>query len=183
MNDQSNSSESSVETIFNKVCSADEALELSLNSDVVLFNRGCISGEKIWNDFYEDVRAGTPSSVLCANYYVLDRDHVSEELYRQEKDNYPKLWFIYLEYDGNKFYVKERECTSAYPEYSDSFQYLLHFRGEAPPSALFTEYDNYVLVDDPNLTWSEIQLSMVSSHVGSAKKHYTVYWGYIGWKN
>ena len=63
------------------------------------------------------------------------------------------------------------------------FKYLLHFTGDAPSStALFSSYDDYVLVDDPTATWEGIIAGLASSQFGAGYKHCTVYRNYLGWK-
>ena len=139
--------------LFETVCSADEALSLARDADAVIFEtQGCTSGNEIWEAFYQEVLRKQPATVLCAHYYVLDRAHMSEELYESEKDQYPKLFFYLLAYDGKEFSVKIRESTLKALDYEAVFPYLLHFTGDAPPTARFSSYDYYVLVDDPSVT-------------------------------
>ena len=92
--------------------------------------------------------------------------------------------FLYLvEYDGTEYSVKVRESTVEAVDYQESFKYLLHFTGDAPSStALYSSYDNYVLVDDPTATWEGIWAGLVSSQLGAGYKHFTVYSNYLGWK-
>lgn len=165
-----------VESLFQTVRSADEALELAGKADAVVFEElRCTSGKEVWDAFYQTVSDGAPASVLCAKYYVLDKDRMSEELYEEEKDKYPKLFFYLVAYDGKEFSVKVRESTEEALDYQETFQYLLHFTGEAPSSAAFSAYDNYVLADDPSATWEGILEGMVSSQFGAGYKHCTVY--------
>ena len=111
--DTSAEDKAKMEELFSKVCSADEALRLSKESDVVVMeDLKCTSGKAVWDDFYESVSAGKSASVLCANYYTIDKEHMTEELYEQEKDNYPCLYFTLLEYDGNVFTTKCRDSKS-----------------------------------------------------------------------
>ncbi len=177
------SAHQSIEEIFQKVCSADEALELARNSDAVVFEtQGCTSGKNVWDTFYEAVNSKSPASVLCAHYYVLDKEHVSEELYEEEKDQYPKLFFYLLSYDGKEFSVKTRESTVEALDSQDTFPYLRHFTGEAPSTARFDSYDLYVLTEHPTVTWEEIEAGLISSQAGAGYKHCTVYRDYLGWK-
>ena len=128
MPDNSNSEGKDIKTVFETICSADEALELSRKTNTVVFEQqGCTSGNDVWDSFYQTVTGGSPATVLCAHYYVLDKEHMSEELYEQEKDQYPKLFFYLLEYDGKEYSVKVRESTVEALDYQETFQYLLHF--------------------------------------------------------
>lgn len=164
------------ESLFQTICSADEALELARKTDAVVFEgMRCTSGQEVWDAFYQTVSDGSPDSVLCAYYYVLDKEHMSEKLYEEEKDKYPQLFFYLVEYDGKQYSVKTRESTVKALDYQETFRYLLHFTGEAPASAAFSTYDNYVLVDDPSATWEGIMEGMFSSQSGAGYKHCTVY--------
>jgi len=164
------------ESLFSKVCSADEALAEAKNSDTVVIEfHGCSHGKKVWKNFVEKANSGTPASVLCAHYYELDKAHVSNELYQQEKDNYPVLYFYLLEYDGKEFTVSIRDSKSAENESKETYKYLLHMTGEAPETATVREYDRYVLADDDSLTWEEIERNMVSSILQEPIRHCSVY--------
>ncbi|MBR6351688.1 MAG: hypothetical protein IKR93_05140 [Firmicutes bacterium] len=177
-------SDQDFESIFNTVCSADDALVLARESGLPVFERqGCTSGNEVWDSFFQTVSNGTPASVLCVHYYILDKEHMSAELYAEEKDKYPKLFFYLVEYDGTKYSVKVRESTVETLDYEETFKYLLHFTGDAPSStALYSSYDDYILVDDPSATWEGIWAGMVSSQLGAGYKHCTVYRNYLGWK-
>ena len=170
----------SADGLFDTVCSADDALEKSKAADVVVFEDGRLtSGGEVWDSFYNDANDKKSASVLLAHYYTLDKEHVSAELYEEEKDNYPKLFFYSLEYDGEVFNVTTRESTADETEYRETFKYLLHFTGKAPSTALFSNYDNYVLVDDPEATWEGIEAGLFSSQSDAGYKHCTVYNNYI----
>ena len=165
-----------MEELFTKVCTADEALKLSKESDVVVIeDLCCTSGKAVWDDFYKSVSAGKPASVLCAHYYTLDKDHMSEELYEQEKDDYPCLYFTLLEYDGNVFSTKVRLSSSQKNEREDTYKYIQHFTGNAPSTALYSTYDYYVLLDEKAETWEEIEAGLFSSQYGANRKHDTIY--------
>lgn len=171
-----------IETVFHTVCSADEALELSRKTNAVVFERqGCTSGSDVWDSFYQAAMRKTPAAVLCAHYYTLDKEQMSEALYEEEKDRYPQLFFYLVEYDGKEYAVKTRESDSEALDTQDTFRYLLHFTGDAPSSALYASYDNYVLVDDPAATWDGILAGLASSQSGAGYKHCTVYRNYLGW--
>ena len=91
---------------------AEEALRRSKETGaVVIEGLECTAGENVWSDFYKTVSKGEPASILVARYYTLDPARVSAELYEQEKDEYPKLFFYYLSYDGERYTVTVREST------------------------------------------------------------------------
>ena len=173
----------SAESLFGTVCSADEALKLAKDSDAVVFEeRGCTSGKEAWDAFFAAVESGSPASVICAHYYTLDKERVSEEAYEKEKDKYPVLYFYLVEYDGKEFSVKVRDSSAEAPEREDNFKYLLHFSGKMPSTALYSEYNNYVLVDDPSATWEGIEEGILSSQSDAGYRHCTVYSDCLGWK-
>lgn len=174
-----------LQQVLETVCSADEALELAKKSNAVVFEtKGCVFGKETWDAFYEKVRKGAPAIVLCANYYTLSREGISDELYEQKKDKYPQLVFNLLEYDGETFVLRWHESTVEYIGNRDTYKYLLHFTGDAPSEAArYTQYDNYVLVNDPTVTWDEIFLSICSSQLGDYIPHHVIYKNYIGWKD
>ena len=183
MSDNGSSEGPDIRTIFGTVCSANEALDLSRKTDTVVFERqGCTSGNEVWDSFYQTVISGSPATVLCAHYYVLDKERMSAELYEEEKGQYPRLFFSLLEYDGKEYSVKVRESSVEALDYQETFQYLLHFTGDAPSAtAHYSTYDNYVLVDDPTVTMEGIWAGMVSAQHDAEIKHYTVYRNYFGW--
>ena len=182
MSDGSNPTYRNIMTLWGTVCSADEALELSRKTDTVVFERqGCTSGNEVWDSFYQTVMSGSPATALCAHYYILEKEHMSAELYEEEKDQYPKLFFYLVEYDGKEYSVKVRESNVETLDYQETFQYLLHFTGDAPSTtALYSAYDNYVLVDDPTATMEGIWAGLISSQFGAGYKHFTVYQNYLG---
>ncbi|MBR5974350.1 MAG: hypothetical protein IK020_04115 [Clostridiales bacterium] len=168
-----------MEEIFQKKCSADEALELAKRSDVVVFEDvGCTFGQEVWDAFYKSVSDGLPAAVLCANYYTLDGQNMSEELYEQEKDNYPVLYFTLLEYDGKEFSIQVRDSSSDKLDRRETFKYLNHYTGDAPATAIYKHYEYYVLVDDADTTWEQIEQGNFSSQYGDMIRHSTVYTNY-----
>ena len=153
-------------SLFNTVCSADEALAAAKVGDAVAFEGLRLSsGQEVWEDFYAKVQEGEPASVVCAYYYTLDRDRVSEELWLEEKDKYPVLFFYLTEYDGESFTLTVRQSDKTEPERWESFKYLIHNTEDANKGALFSYADVYFLADNPELTWAEIQRRLLSSQL------------------
>ena len=164
------------ESIFQTVCSADDALALARRSNVPVFEqRGCTSGKEVWDGFYQAVSRGESAQVLCASYYTLDPAHVSPELYEQEKDQYPRLFFSLLSYDGETYTVKVRQSDRKELDHEDQFPYLLHLTGKMPGGTAFATYDNYVLVDDPTATMEGIWAGILSSQAFAGYRHYIAY--------
>ena len=158
------------------VCSADDGLALARKYDlVVMEGMKCTSGRETWDEFVGAINRGESASVLCVRYYAIDRESMSEKLYEEEKDQYPKLFFQRVEYDRNAFSVTSRLSTETEPDCTESFACLCHYTGRAPQTALYTGYEYYVLTDDPEITWEEIERGMVSSQSGDWIRHFTVF--------
>ena len=160
---------------FGTVDSADKALEWSKQNPVTVTEDAALtSGKEIMEKFYEDSRNGIPSVIVLASYYTLDKEHVSQELYEEEKDQYPKLFFRQVEYNGTQYIVHTRDCTKEEIETAEGYMYLLHFTGDNPVQAKHRHYEAYVLVDDAETTWEKITWSMVSSQSTDWVRHHTV---------
>ena len=157
-------------------CSADAALEWAIDNDVVVFeNLSCTSGKDVWNTFYLTAEEGNPASVLCAFYYTLDEDSVSEELYEEEKDNYPVLYFYLVTYDET-YNIKVRDSSQHEIDYEyDGFLYLNHYNGENPEGSEDRFYNAYVLTDYEHITWDDISHGIYGSDKMGYVEHITVY--------
>ena len=154
---------------------ADEALSWAKQNGVAVTEDGkCTYGLEIFEQFYENAENGIPGSVSCAHYYTLKKESVSEELYNAEKNTYPRLFFVSLEYDGENFRITVRKSDLAETDYTGFFKYLKHFTGDAPATATFSTYNYYVLVDDPEATWERIQKGLFSSQSDAGYRHYSV---------
>ena len=163
-----------MEELFSTVCSADEALKAAKEKGIVVVEDAttCTSGKEDMEAFYATVSEGNAASILIAKYYgPLDRGHVSNEFYRQEKDNYPVLYFYLVEFDGKQFTTKVRESASEKIETEKTFTYLKHYTGDAPKTALIAKYEYYVLVDNKDVTWEDIERGMFSSQLGDQIEH------------
>jgi len=173
----------SIGKLYKTVCPADEALALAKSSSAVVIEfQGCTSGKEVWDEFYRNVSEGKEASVLCAHYYTLDSGNISEDLYEQEKDQYPQLYWYLIRYDGTSFSINTRLSSSETEEDQETYSCLCHYTGDAPTSdALYDSYDYYVLTDDPDVTWDEIVASMLDSSDPSMIRHCMVYDDYSGW--
>lgn len=169
--------------LFNKVLSADEALAEAKISDTVVFEEyGVTSGKDVWESFCRKTAKGQKATVLCAHYYTLDGQNISEELYEQEKDEYPVLYFQLIEFDGQQYRIKTRDSKSAAIETDETFKCLLHFTGKGPSTAIYENYEYYILADDETLTWEQIEKGLFSSQLDDYIRHHTVYSNYSGLK-
>lgn len=153
----------------------DYSLENAIVDKCVVYEDGDIThGQLIWNRFAELTQKGEPASVRLAYYYTLeDSSHYSKEYYETVKDDYPVLYINDLSFNGNKYTVK------GYAEgknYEKEYNYMKKFKGEPrSPSASFSKYVHYVLVNDNTVTWEEIEDGAVSSQFGAYIDNYPVY--------
>ena len=151
-------------TLFEEKLSAQEALQQASNAGIpVIGIKGCESGKDVWEKFWDKVQDKKPASVLVADYYTLEGQNMSEELYEEEKDLYPQLFFTLIEYDGNEFSLKVRKSDEEKLDRDEKFKYLLHLTGNAPETALYESFDRYVLTDESDITWDELERSWYSS--------------------
>ncbi len=168
----------SKETVSNDafpLLSADDALLWAKENKIaVCEGMEFTSGDDTWAKFLENVDKNTPCSVGIAHYYTLDEKHVSPELYESEKDSYPHLFFCLLEFDGESFSLTVRRSDLSETDYSGSFRYLNHYTGSLPADSVYSEYSRYVLTDEKDLTWEEIEKGLFSSFSEDRHRHYTV---------
>ena len=122
------------------------------------------AGEETMRAFYAACMRGESGSVLIASYHTLDPEHVSAELYAQEKDSYPRIFLTELSFDGEKYRVVTRYSVEAEPETDSTYAHLVHLTGDAPtPYARFDRYDRYVLADNAEITMEAIDRAILSS--------------------
>ena len=156
--------------------SADEMLAIVKGMNVVVSEGAtCTHGNEIWDAFYRASMDGKAGSVMFAEYYTLDKDRVSEELYEAEKDLYPKIYFGELSFDGNKYSVTVRDGNETEFDIQRKYKYLMKYTGDAPKSAAYQHYEYYVLVHDDTVTWDDIWNGMISSQSGDNIDHYSVF--------
>lgn len=158
-------------------CIADGELEKAIESGFVIMENGNAAyGKDAWTDFYTKITAGEPASVRIGNYYTIDREGAAEDYYEAVKADYPALYLKEVSFDGTQYYVSPLHrdgndyieyCRAGYDNPGSSWKYLMHFTG-TPNSrtALITDYDRYVLVNDDTVSWENIERGMVSSTFG-----------------
>jgi len=161
---------------FPTTMSADEMLQKAIEEDfVVMYEFQYVNGEEKWQEFYETVQNGTPATIHLAKYYTLDEVGVSKEYYEANKDEYPKIFLMSLDFDGESYTLTERPGIMEEPERVSVYPYLVKLEGKPrSATALFDRYEYYVLVHDETLTWSEIEWGMLSSQMGDYIAHRSV---------
>ena len=150
-------------------------LEDAKDGGCVVFEDGDItSGQKLWSSFVSAAGKGRAAAVRLAYYYTLgEPSHYSPEYYEEIKDDYPKLFFSDLTFDGGTYTIRDySEDAPAVKEYP----YLVKYEG-APesPTATFSKYTYYVLVHDDTVTWDRLERGLYSSTFGDYIDHRRVY--------
>ena len=153
----------------------DYSLDNAKSDNLVVYENGNItSGQTVWDTFIEKTDYRKPCVVRLGFYYTLDDpSRYSPEHYEEIKDDFPVLYVMDLSYDGTTYTLYSIEDGI---EYSPQFRYLKHFTEESPPiSAIYTKREIYILVNDNEVTWEQIQRGLASSQIGDFIDHRTVY--------
>ena len=152
-----------------------DALTKAMEEGRVVHMDGYVeNGQDTWQEFVEAATAGKTANVKLAYYYTLDQEGCSEQYYEAFKEDYPVLYLKELAYDGNSYTLKWMEDNT---EYVREYQYLMYYTGEAP-AAQKASYDTiarYVLTNDDQVSWEDLQKGLYSSQLGDYIDHYTVY--------
>ena len=158
---------------------ANEPLLEGLEEKYVIFhNLDVVSGQSLWEDFLRKTESEEPADVKLAYYYTLrEASSYGAEYYEQIKDDYPVVYIKNLVYDGDSYIISE---SNGGEDYSKSYKYLMKYTGKpSSPTALFSYYTRYVLVNKDTYTWEELEASVYSSQLGAYIDHGTVYTDYI----
>ena len=142
--------------------SAEETLEWAQKNPVAISGETA-SGHEVIEAFFDAANAGNPASVLCAKYYDIHPESMSAELYEEEKNQYPVLYFYLVEYDGKEYRVKTRESSGTELLSEETYPYFVHLTGKNPEGALTKYTDEYDLVYDPDVTLDQLWMAMASS--------------------
>ena len=149
--------------LYDTPMSADEALAAAKELGAVVNENGRItSGKKVWNEFFAKTEAGESAAVLIANYSTLDPERTDPETYEEEKDNYPVLYLSLVTYNGDIFEKTDRDCRTGEVDSSEKWLYLKHFTGSTQTETC--TYDHYVLVNEPDVTWEQLEHGMLSAN-------------------
>lgn len=136
------------------------------------------SGEEEWLRFVDNTNKGELAAVRIVYYYTLEaqKEHVSDELYEEMMDEYPKLYVTDLSFDGKEYstYYVEEDI-----EYIDKYAYLNHYTGDARQGADFSKYDCYILVHDKDVTYNELEKAIYSSNSNDWIDHKRIYTNFI----
>ena len=153
----------------------DYSLESAKSDNLVVYENGNItSGQSVWDAFVEKTESRKPGVVRLGFYYTLgEPSRYSPEHYEEIKDDYPVLYIMDLIFDGSTYTLYSIEDGE---EYNFQYRYLKLFTEDSPPeSAIYTKRKMYILVNDNEVTWEQIQHGMFSSKFGDYIDHRTVY--------
>lgn len=187
---ESEAEESSEETYLAVPMTINDKLQKAIANGLVILENGNVThGKDVWSAFYEKVSRGEAADVMIAWYYVPDPDSMSPELYEEEKDDYSSIFYSQLSYDGSMYTLRSaRDTTNGYYIYEvadmsnpiTTWKYLKKYTGEPkmPNEAKYKTYEKYVLVDDDNVTWDEIEWGMYSDNPEDYISHEEVYCEY-----
>ena len=125
--------------------------EEAIADDCVVFeDLQLTSGQDIWKAFLKNAEKGQSCRVRIANYFG-------------ESDS---LSLIDLSYQDGSFRMDANYGVAK------SYKYLNHYEFSADDG---TSIECYILVNQEDLTYREIEQSMTSSMLGAAIDHYNVY--------
>ena len=142
---------------------ADYTLGQAKADGCVVFEDGDItSGQELWDDFVRLSDDGMPCVIRLVNYYTLEgQGNMSAELYEQEKDKYPQMYWADLTFEKSKYkwYTVENGV-----EYNREFKYMKYMEDTFEnPSSDHAGAEYFYLVDDRSVTHDDIMRSMFSS--------------------
>ena len=150
-------------------------LENAKADNLIVYEDGSItSGQSVWDAFLEKAEKKESCFVRLAYYYTLgEPSRYSPEYYEEIKDDYPVMYIMDLSFDGTTYTLYSIEDGI---EYLPRYKFLKQFTEESPPaSATFTKRDMWILVNDNEVTWEQIQHGMFSSQFDDYIDHRTVY--------
>ena len=152
------------------------ALDQAMAAGFVVMEDGiATSGQDIWKAFYERTQQGKPASVTVVHYYTLDPETCDRAYYETYRQDYPCLYEIRLDYDGETFTLTEPDGNDVRIR---NFSYLMKYDNTAfyaPSSQTPGNRFDYVLTHDNTLTWEELFHGLVSSQMGAYIEHYSIY--------
>jgi hypothetical protein len=144
--------------------------------------RGCVlykdmdisEGQDIWDEFVSKSKSGEACTVRLA-FYVSPpkRSRYSPGAYNEARHAYQAYRFAEIRFSGatyHYYYNVRKE------EYTLEYGHLMRYSGTPMnPTAPFSQYVYYVLVNNNTLPWKQIEFSMACSKYGAAIDYQLVY--------
>lgn len=160
-----------------EAASADKVLQDSRNCGRIVFeDLEMTQGSESWENFYSSSQNGSPCSVELAYYYTLDSETTDPEYYEAEKENYPVIYLAELAFDGEVYNIKVWNSDKTVLDCDKTYKYLMHYTAKSSlPNAEMPKYDHYILVNDNNVTYEEIEYGLLSSRLGDNIDHYSIW--------
>ncbi len=115
-------------------------------------------GADEFHDYYEKTSNGIPAELKLAKYYTLTGNMI-DELYEATKEDYPQIYYLYINYDGTKFTF---ELDNGQLK---DYTYIHKFTDIFPETSLYPgkTYNVYALSNVKDLTWDQIRISSSDS--------------------
>lgn len=149
--------------------SADTGLSSSAvigeNGHIVLKDGMCTRGSDQWESFLHKVSDGQQADVYLDHYYTADGISSGKTPAQTAgPDGSDSLFLFHLVYDGKTFSLTEEDQDRT--AYTREYRYLRRFEvpytANQPPQNT-SSLLQYVLINDPDMTWDEIIQSITSS--------------------
>ena len=159
-----------IEEIFNTVTPKEDARNSAKQGNVVLIEKmKCVAGQDIWDAFVKKTSEGEPCEVLLARY----SDFTEQNAALEDREGVIDIYMLYylVNFDGKEYNVKVRMSDTEKLDSEGTFKYMMHFSGDGKLlNAIPSTYDRYVLTEKNDITWEDIEWSVLSSSIEPAKK-------------
>lgn len=121
---------------------------------VVFKDLSLISGQTEWSKFRKLVKGKKAATVRIAEYY--------------SKEN-PSLVLIDLSFDGSAYLVTEEDGVKK------QYNYLNHYKVDAGKDASYSTLDCYILVNQKDVSFDELERSRISSNSNDYIDQYRIF--------
>ena len=151
-------------------------LEQAKDDNCLIIEDGDItSGQATFDVFLSATEKNENATIRIVNYYNLgDKSQYSEELYEQEKDNYPIMYITDVVFENGAYTTYSYENNDD-QLFTKTFKYMIKDEGTADPESTYTTATYYILVNDKNVIWNDVFSSMVSSQSNDRISFYIIY--------
>ena len=138
--------------------------EASIDRVVIVEDGLVLHNSEVWAEFWDDTQHNIPASVRCMTIY---QDEGTQSLFKDIYD---------IEFDGEEYHYRTMQDGALW---DISYRYLLFFYADAPENLPYDAFECFVLVNDQNVTWEQIQRSYVSSQSSDHVDHRIVHTHHI----
>ncbi len=144
---------------------ASDALEKAIADGYVGTADSEFFGLEKWEGFYEKYKKGEPCEIKIFHYYgERDPDKIAYDGYECTKEDYPRIFYGMLKYDGEKLIYTLDDGTDV------TLKYLKTERRFHPANEYRDTIDQtvYYLVDDLSVTYTQIITAYTSSVISQS---------------